>query len=216
MPIAIPAFAGASGDEAQAGPQHRRGHLGRSRALGPVPPLDPRSFIQNVSATDSVAPHFADWRQINAQALVTGIVQTQADGRLARRVPAVGRRSPSSSWPASATRRRQQNWRRIAHIIADEIYKRITGEDGYFDTRIVYIAESGPAQTRASSAWRSWIRTAPTTAILTDGRALVLTPRFSPTAQEITYMSYAGKHAAGLPLQHRHRAAGSRSAISPA
>ena len=56
------------------------------------------------------------------------------------------------------------NWRRIAHIIADAIYKRITGEDGYFDTRIVYVAEIGPARRSASSGSRSWTRTAPTTA----------------------------------------------------
>ena len=83
-----------------------------------------------------------------------------------------------------------QNWRRIAHIIADEIYKRITGEDGYFDTRIVYIAESGPAQARVKRL-AIMDQDGANNRYLTDGRALVLTPRFSPSAQEIAYLSYA-------------------------
>ena len=102
-------------------------------------PLDPRSFIQNVS-TGGSPPRFGDWRQINAQALVTGS---------SRRRPTAGSRVEFRLWDVFAEQQlagfayttTQQNWRRIAHIIADEIYKRITGEDGYFDTRIVYIAE---------------------------------------------------------------------------
>ena len=85
----------------------------------------------------------------------------------------------------------QQNWRRIAHIIADAIYKRITGEEGYFDTRIVYIAESGP-QNRRIKRLAIMDQDGANHHYLTDGRKLVLTPRFSPTAQEITYLSYAG------------------------
>ncbi len=81
------------------------------------------------------------------------------------------------------------NWRRVAHIIADAIYKRITGEDGYFDTRIVYIAESGPPDRRIKRL-AIMDQDGANHRFLTDGRALVLTPRFSPTAQEITYLSY--------------------------
>jgi TolB protein len=79
---------------------------------------------------------------------------------------------------------------RIAHIIADAIYKRITGEDGYFDTRVVYIAESGPADRRVKRL-SIMDQDGFNNRFLTDGRSLVLTPRFSPTSQEITYMSYA-------------------------
>ena len=83
-----------------------------------------------------------------------------------------------------------ENWRRVAHIIADAIYKRITGEDGYFDTRIVYISESGP-QNRRIKRLAIMDQDGANHHYLTDGAALVLTPRFSPTAQEITYLSYA-------------------------
>jgi TolB protein len=83
------------------------------------------------------------------------------------------------------------NWRRVAHIVADAIYKRITGEDGYFDTRIVYVAESGPANARVKRL-AIMDQDGANHQFLTDGRTLVLTPRFSPTAQEITYMAYIG------------------------
>jgi TolB protein len=183
MPIAIPAFVG---DEAgQQITQVISADLDRS---GLFRPLDPRSFIQNVSAGDT-QPRFGDWRQINAQALVTGTAQTQADGRLRVefRLWDVFAEQQLTGFGYTTTR---QNWRRIAHIIADEIYKRITGEDGYFDTRIVYVAESGPAQNRIKRL-AIMDQDGADNRYLTNGRSLVLTPRFSPTAQEITYLSYA-------------------------
>ena len=92
-------------------------------------------------------PRFGDWRVINAQALVIGQVQTQADGRSGSS-SGCGTCSPSSSLPGLAYFTTPENWRRVAHIIADAIYKRLTGEDGYFDTRIVYVAETGPRSNR--------------------------------------------------------------------
>jgi TolB protein len=86
------------------------------------------------------------------------------------------------------------NWRRIAHIISDAIYKRITGEDGYFDTRVVYIAESGPHERRVKRL-AIMDQDGENHRFLTDGGTLVLTPRFSPTLQEITYLSFTG----GIP-----------------
>ena len=85
----------------------------------------------------------------------------------------------------------QDIWRRVAHIIADDIYKRITGEDGYFDTRIVYIAESGPKDNRQKRL-AIMDQDGENHQFLTNGADLVLTPRFSPAAQDITYMSYYG------------------------
>ena len=82
-----------------------------------------------------------------------------------------------------------QNWRRVAHIISDAIYKRITGEDGYFDTRIVFVAESGPRDRRIKRL-AIMDQDGANFRFLTDGSALVLTPRFSPTTQEITYLSF--------------------------
>jgi len=81
------------------------------------------------------------------------------------------------------------NWRRISHIIADEIYKRITGEDGYFDSRIVYVSETGPASHRIKRL-AIMDQDGANHTYLTDGRTLVLTPRFSANSQKITYMAY--------------------------
>jgi TolB protein len=83
------------------------------------------------------------------------------------------------------------NWRRIAHIVSDAIYKRMTGENGYFDTRIVYISETGP-QNRRVKRLAIMDQDGEKHRFLTDGGTLVLTPRFSPTLQEITYLSYYG------------------------
>jgi len=189
MPIAIPAFAGGGGDESKTGSDIAgvvSADLDRS---GLFRPIDPRSFIQNVSAGDQ--PRFGDWRQINAQALVTGTVKAQGDGRfrVEFRLWDVGAEAQLAGLAYTTTK---QNWRRIAHIIADEIYKRITGEDGYFDTRIVYISEGGPVEKRIKRL-AIMDQDGANHQYLTDGRALVLTPRFSPSAQEITYLSYAGK-----------------------
>jgi TolB protein len=191
LPIAIPAFAGGGGEEVQTGRDLAQVISADLERSGLFRPLDPRAFIQTVAAGEG--PRFGDWRQINAQALVTGSVQTQGDGRfrVEFRLWDVFAEQQLAGFAYTTTR---QNWRRIAHIIADQVYKRITGEDGYFDTRIVYIAESGPAQKRVKRL-ALMDQDGANHQYLTDGSALVLTPRFSPSAQEITYLSYAS----GMP-----------------
>jgi TolB protein len=186
LPIAIPAFSG-DGPNGQLGQQLTGVVSNDLQNSGLFQVLDPKSYIQNVSAGGP--PDFGAWRQINAQALVTGQVQTQPDGkaRVEFRLWDVFAGQQLAGFAYTTT---QQNWRRIAHIIADEIYKRLTGEDGYFDTRIVYIAESGPAQNRIKRL-AIMDQDSANNQYLTDGRSLVLTPRFSPSVQEITYLSYA-------------------------
>jgi TolB protein len=186
MPIALPPFSG-DGGNAQLGQQIVGVVSNDLQGSGLFQPLDPKSFIQDVSTGGP--PQFGAWRQINAQALVTGTVQTQPDGkaRVEFRLWDVLAEQQLAGFAYTTT---QQNWRRIAHIIADEIYKRLTGEDGYFDSRIVYIAESGPAQNRIKRL-AIMDQDSANNQYLTDGRSLVLTPRFSPSVQEITYLSYA-------------------------
>ena len=188
LPIAIPPFPGA-GDAAQVGRDIAQVVAADLERSGLFRPVEQRAFIQVVAAGDT--PRFGDWRQISAQALVTGSVQPQGDGRLRVefRLWDVFAEQQLAGFAFTTTR---QNWRRIAHVIADQIYKRITGEDGYFDTRIVYIAESGPAQARVKRL-AIMDQDGANHQYLTDGRSLVLTPRFSPSAQQITYLSYAGR-----------------------
>jgi TolB protein len=187
MPIAIPDFSGGAngGSMAHDVTQVLSADLERS---GLFLPLDSKAFIDKDAATRT-PPRYGDWRLINAQALVTGTAEMQPDGRLQVefRLWDVFAEQQLTGLRYTTT---QQNWRRIAHIMADAIYKRITGEDGYFDTRVVYISETGPVDRRIKRL-AIMDQDGANHRFLTDGRSLVLTPRFSPTAQEITYLSYA-------------------------
>ena len=189
MPIAIPVFAGGTGTVAADITQVMSADLQHS---GLFQPIDPKAFVDQ-DANAHIPPQYNNWRVINAQALVTGDIAVQPDGRLQVefRLWDVFAEQQLTGLRYTTT---PDNWRRIAHIIADAIYKRITGEDGYFDTRIVYISESGP-MTRRIKRLAIMDQDSANQRYLTDGRFLVLTPRFSPTAQEITYLSYA----AGTP-----------------
>lgn len=186
MPIALPVFSAAGGD-----PQLSRDMIGVISAdlkrSGLFKPLDPASFIEKNLGANS-KPRFGDWRTIGAQALVSGTVVKQPDGRL---------RAEFRLWDVFASEQMlgqqfyttPENWRRLAHIIADAIYERLTGEKGYFDTRIVFVDETGPKDKRVKKL-AIMDQDGANVRYLTRGNDLVLTPRFSPTSQEITYMSY--------------------------
>lgn len=187
MPIAIPEFFGKTPQEMNTGRKMANLISADLERSGLFRPIDRRAFIQKVAAL-RVKPRFGDWRQINAQALVAGSTQAQRDGRLKvefRLWDVFGEVQMTGLAYFTAP----DNWRRVAHIIADEIYKRITGESGYFDTRVVYISEQGPPNRRIKRL-AIMDQDGANHRFLTDGRALVLTPRFSPQAQEITYLSY--------------------------
>src|SRR3989338_3582538 len=146
MPIAITHFLGGSNVEQNHGRNIARVISNNLERSGLFRPIDPKAFIQTAESLGNL-PRFGDWRVINAQALIQGRVQIVPDGRL---------RAEFRLWDVFAEQQMvglayhtvPDNWRRVAHIISDAIYKRITGEDGYFDTRVVYIAESGPARRR--------------------------------------------------------------------
>jgi TolB protein len=136
-------------------------------------------------------PRFPEWRTINAQALVTGRMTRQSDGRL---------KAEFRLWDVFAGQQLtgQQyftvpdNWRRIAHIISDAIYERLTGDKGYFDSRVVFVDESGPKERRVKRL-AIMDQDGANVRYLTRGGDLVLTPRFSPSTQEITYMSFGSR-----------------------
>jgi len=184
LPIAIPDFIGDPSGAQIAGVV--RADLDRS---GLFKVLDPKSFVEQVKDINTV-PNFGNWRVINAQALVTGQVQQQADGRLRLdfRLWDVAGGSQMVGLQYYTT---PDNWRRIAHLVSDAIYQRVTGEKGYFDTRIVFISESGPATNRKKRL-AVMDEDGANPKFLTNGSYLVLTPRFNPTAQMIAYMSYIG------------------------
>jgi len=187
LPIAIAPFKGGAPAQADIARQMTEVIVNDLRRSGLFAPLDPKAFIQT-DLDDRVRPRFGDWRVINAQALVAGSVTAEADGKVAFRFVL---------WDVFAEQELRtegyavvpDGWRRVAHIIADDIYEKLTGESGYFDSRLVYVAESGPAKTRVKRL-AIMDQDGANHKFLTNGESLVLTPRFSPTRQEITYMSY--------------------------
>tara|TARA_R110000787_G_scaffold8447_1_gene28393 strand:- start:131 stop:1486 length:1356 start_codon:yes stop_codon:yes gene_type:complete len=155
---------------------------------------NPASFIQKDLSLD-VQPRFADWKIINTDGLVVGAYEELPDGKIAVSFRLwdvyAGEVMRINGQPGRRLTTTPDNWRRIAHKIADSIYQRLTGEDPYFDTRIVYIAETGPKLARVKRL-AIMDSDGANQQYLTPGRNTVLTPRFSPSAQEITYMSYEG------------------------
>jgi TolB protein len=187
MPIAIPDFTGSTENENRVGreiAQVVRADLERS---GLFAPIDPDAFIEEIDSVNRT-PRFGDWRVINAEALVTGSIAVQGDGQL---------RTEFRLWDVFAetymTGQRHNGppnyWRQIAHQISDLIYERLTGEKGYFDSQIVYVSETGPVDKRVKRL-AVMDQDGANHRFLTSGDNLVLTPRFSPTSQEVTYMAY--------------------------
>jgi TolB protein len=187
LPVALPDFVGVSPTDIETARNVSLIITANLRRSGLFAPIDPAAFIEKITNVDTV-PRFPDWRAINAQGLVTGRITRQPDGRL---------KAEFRLWDVFAGQQltgqqyftTPDNWRRIAHIISDAIYERLTGEKGYFDSRIVFIDESGPKERRIK---RLAIMDQDGAGVryLTRGDELVLTPRFSPSTQEITYMSY--------------------------
>ncbi len=186
LPIAIADFAGDGSVDAQTAREISNVVANDLRSSGLFIPIDQAAFIEKGVGTDSV-PRFEDWRVVNAQALVVGRIGA-SDGKL---------RAEFRLWDVFAGKQlageqffaRPKDARRIGHIIADSIYERITGEKGYFDTRIVFVDESGPKDKRMKRL-AIMDQDGFNVRLLTTGQNLVLTPRFSPSTQEITYTSF--------------------------
>ncbi len=187
IPIAVPELFGGSDKDAQMGRDVARVVAADLERSGLFAPIDSRAFIQTTASLQS-APRYADWRQINAQGLVSGKAEFQPDGRLRVEFRLFDVYA-ETQMVGEAYTTNPTGWRRISHIIADQIYKRLTGEEGYFDTQIVYVAEDGP-QTKRRKRLAIMDQDGENHRFLTNGNDLVLTPRFSPTARELTYMSY--------------------------
>ena len=149
-------------------------------------PLKKDSFVQKPEVAH-IKPRFEDWNLIKAQALITGKVKVTEDKlRVEFRLWDIvaAKEIVALAFTTSPT-----NWRRVAHIITDKIYERLTGEEGYFDTRIIYVSEKGP-KTQRIKKLAVMDQDGAQIKYLTLGNELVLTPRFSPTNQLVTYLSY--------------------------
>ena len=147
-----------------------------------------RAHISKITSFSSPV-QFADWKAINAQALITGSVSLQAGGRLVvkfRVYDVFAGQELGNGLQFAGT---EEGWRRMAHKVADAVYSRITGEGGYFDSRVVFVSESGPKDDRKKRLAIMDYDGA-NVQYLTDSSSIVLAPRFSPTGDRILYTSY--------------------------
>ena len=184
VPVAIPALNAPAGNTV--GDDISRVVTGDLQRSGLFRPLDPNSFLER-NLDVNVQPKFDDWKTIGAQALVNGQVTVDADGRLHVdfRLWDIFQAQQLLGLQFTTT---PENWRRVAHKIADAVYERLTGEKGYFDTRVVFVSESGP-KTKRVKRLTIMDQDGANPSFLTNGSSLVMTPRFSSTSQEITYMA---------------------------
>lgn len=187
MPIAVPVFV----DEGGAG--NLAADISRVVAAdltgtGFFREIPHDAHIGRISSFDS-GISFEDWRAINAQVLITGAVSAAGD-RITVKFRAYdvlnGRQMDGAALQFAGTR---AGWRRMAHKVADAVYSKITGEGGYFDSRVVFVAESGPKDQRLKRLAVMDYDGA-NVQYLTDSRTIVLAPRFSPDGNRILYTSY--------------------------
>ncbi len=187
LPIAIANFTGHSGEPSKVGMQISNVISNNLVGSGQFKAVESAAFIAPPTSP-SVRPNFTDWSPLGIKALITGSVksinneQIEVEFRLwdvIAETDLVGLRLTVTS----------KAWRRVAHIISDEIFERLSGDSGYFDTRIVYVSETGP-QNKRIKRLAIMDQDGENHQFLTDGNFLVLTPRFSPTSQEITFLAY--------------------------
>ena len=187
LPIALPGLAGSNARDSETGRDIMKvveNNLDRTALFRFV---NKDAFLQRFSFSDTI-PNFPDWRQINSHVLVTGTIKRRSDGKVetAFRLWDIygGQQITGKSYVTDA-----KNWRRVGHLISDEIYHVLTGEKGYFDSRVVYVAESGPKKKRVKRL-ALMDQDGGNHKFLTRGKNLVLTPRFSTKKHEIIYLSY--------------------------
>jgi TolB protein len=187
VPIAIPEFVS---EDPKLGADIAGVIAANLARSGLFQPLDPASFLERPRDVNA-PPNFPNWRAVKAEALNVGRVTRGPDGRLVAEFRlwdvVSGAQKAGQRFATSP-----QNWRRIAHMISDVIYERMTGEKGYFDTRVVFVDETGPKEKRTKRL-AIMDQDGANLRLLSQGRELVLTPRFNPVAQEITFMAYQGE-----------------------
>ncbi len=180
LPFAMPELVGDDGDEIT---EVVVADLERS---GLFRYINPDAYIQKITGVDT-RPNFNDWRAINAQALVYGTVKENF-GKMTVSFRIFDVYAQTELYAKSFTAD-SSSWRKLAHMISDAIYERVTGEKGYFDTRVAFIDERGNQMNRIKRL-AVMDQDGANLTYLTNGKDLVLTPRFSPNMKEVAYFSY--------------------------
>lgn len=188
LPFAVPDFVASDAASAEMSRNIARVIAADLVGTGLFREISQDAFISRVTSFSSPV-QFADWKAINAQALITGAVDVDSTGKVVVRFRVwdvfAGKELDNGLQLVGTT----DGWRRIAHKVADQVYSRITGESGYFDSRLVFVAETGPKGQRAKRLAIMDYDGA-NVKYLTDSANIVLAPRFSPTGDRILYTSY--------------------------
>jgi TolB protein len=187
QPIAITNFVPGTPGDAEVGAGVTQVITNNLKRSGLFAPIDQAAFIERISNSD-LPPTFQSWKQIGALFLVVGRMTRQPNGRV---------KAEFRLWDVNTQQQlagqsfdtQAEYWRRIAHIISDQIYERLMGEKGYFDSRVVFVDETGSKERRVKRL-ALMDQDGANVRYLTKGSDLVLTPRFSPSTQEITYMEF--------------------------
>ena len=157
------------------------------RSSGLFKPIG-RNQVRGISYTEVTAPQFPYWSGTSASALIQGFIKTNPDGKLT-----VGCYLYDVALETELTRQgfvvEPRDWRRAAHKCADTIYSRLSGESPFFDSRIAYIAETGPKGNRVKRL-AIMDSDGANHRFITNGQATALTPRFSPDYKSIVYLSF--------------------------
>ena len=195
LPYAVPDFVTESGGSGEMAAQLARVVADDLTGTGLFREIPRDAHISQVTSFASPV-QFADWKAINAQALITGAVAVNGDQLVVKfRVYDVfsGTELGKGLQFVGTT----DGWRRMAHKVADAVYSRITGEGGYFDSRVVFVSETGPKDERLKRLAVMDYDGA-NVQYLTDSSSIVLAPRFSPSGDRVLYTSYE----TGFPRIH--------------
>ncbi|MCC6009152.1 MAG: Tol-Pal system protein TolB [Rhodobacteraceae bacterium] len=187
MPFAVPAFVAENSAGQQYSDQLSRVISANLSNTGLFREIPASAHIARITSFDAPV-QYADWRAINAQALITGAVSVQGN-RMSVKFRLFDIVSGRQMGDGLQFQGSTDAWRRMAHKVSDAVYSRITGEGGYFDSRVVFVAESGPRENRVKRL-AVMDQDGANVEYLTDGRALVIAPRFSPNGERILYTSY--------------------------
>ncbi|SFO23077.1 TolB protein [Roseovarius lutimaris] len=188
LPYAVPDFVSDNSAGADFGRRIARVIASDLSGTGLFREIPNEAHISQITSFESPV-QYADWKAINAQALITGAVSVDNAGKLVVRFRIYDVFSGQELGSGLQFVGTQEGWRRMAHKVADQVYTRITGEGGYFDSRVVFVGESGPKDKRAKRLAIMDYDGA-NVSYLTDSSSIVLAPRFSPTGDRVLYTSY--------------------------
>lgn len=185
-PIALPVLTGNTAEAGDIGQKMTAVIANDLQKSGLFRVIDEDAYIQTMNSANTL-PKFTDWQAIKAHALAHGDVALNDDKiTVSFRLWDI---FAGTQMTAKSLTSNKDAWRKTAHIIADTIYERVTGESGYFDSAVVFISETG-SQKKRIKRLAIMDQDGANVKFLTDGKNTVLTPRFSPDMKHITYLSY--------------------------